>query len=137
MPDKDPIAEQRTNERKFGVVGIIFFLLLGTFMYWRGRPNAPYICAALSFFFIIVRFVIPALLPPVYKGWVAVAKVIGWININVLLSVAFFVAVTPVALIARLLGNDFMKKKYDPSAETYWQLREEKPIDPASYEKRY
>jgi hypothetical protein len=39
---------------------------------------------------------------------------------QVVMALLFFVVVTPVALICRILGHDPLRLKLDPSAATYW-----------------
>jgi hypothetical protein len=36
------------------------------------------------------------------------------------MALLFFVVVTPVAVICRLLGHDPLRRKLDPAAATYW-----------------
>ncbi len=73
----------------------------------------------------------------VYRGWMAVVGVIGWVNRQLLLSLVFLLFITPTALILRLTGRDFMKQKIDAGASTYWNTREQTSFDKSSYEKRF
>jgi hypothetical protein len=36
------------------------------------------------------------------------------------MGVVFLVVITPVGLLARLAGKDFLRLKFDPAAPTYW-----------------
>jgi len=47
----------------------------------------------------------------IHMIWMQLAKVLGYINSRILLSVIFFVFLTPIALLMRLLGKtQFVKK---------------------------
>ncbi|WP_020403363.1 SxtJ family membrane protein [Gracilimonas tropica] len=43
--------------------------------------------------------------------WYKVAEVLGWLNSRVLLSLVYYLIVTPVAFLFRLFGNDPMRLK--------------------------
>lgn len=134
---RDKAAEQKKQERKFGVIGIIFFAVLANIAYLRGHYTASHIICGLTVFFFVVRFVIPPLLHWVFVGWMAVVGVIGRINTYILLTVVFFVLFTPTGLLMRLFGNDPMKRRYDSLLPSYWIPVEEKPIDKKRYEQRF
>lgn len=134
---KDRTQEEKKQVRSFGLVGFVFFLLVGSFTLWRGHERAAYIFGGLSAFFIVFTLISPALMRYVYRGWMAVVGVIGWINRQLLLSLVFFLLVTPTALILRLLGRDFMNSKLDPGASTYWNTREKTTFEKDSYTKRF
>ena len=39
----------------------------------------------------------------------------------------FFLIITPIGLIMRIMGKDLLNKKYDKRKETYW-IKRNKPI---------
>lgn len=39
-------------------------------------------------------------------GWYKLAEGLGWVNSRVLLSIVYYVVVTPIAVLFRLFGND-------------------------------
>ena len=45
---------------------------------------------------------------------------IGYVVSFVLMAIFFYVVVTFVALVFRLIGRDVMKRKFEPDATTYW-----------------
>lgn len=47
----------------------------------------------------------------IHNLWMQLAKVLGYINSRILLSIIFFLILTPIALLMRLLGKtQFVKK---------------------------
>jgi hypothetical protein len=60
----------------------------------------------------------------------AVGRVLGWINSRIILSIFFYMILTPVGILFRLLGKDPMRRRYDPAAGSYRQAR---PARPASH----
>ena len=82
--------------------------------------------------------VFPKALKPVYIGWMSLALVLGLVVSTVLLTVFFFLVITPVGLVARLAGKDFLRLKLRPEDTTYWIRREQKvATSPADYEKQF
>ena len=65
------------------------------------------------------------------------AFVLGFIMAHVILTLFFFLIVTPIGLAARLFGKDFLNRKRDTHATTYWIPREARRKRPADYEQQY
>ena len=67
-------------------------------------PLLAYVAAAIGLFSLII--------PPVgyglVWGWYKIAEVLGFINARVILSLLYYIMVTPMALLFRLTGNDPM-----------------------------
>ena len=78
-----------------------------------------------------------ALLKTIYVKWMKVAHAIGQIVTTLILVIFFYGILTPVGLILRLMGKDFMDRKLQPEAKTYWHLREKKPFDKARATKQF
>ena len=126
--------------RKFSLtVGIAFVVLWAVFAYLfpylfgRGRdfPILWQIGAALA----VVGTLLPAVVKPLYYAWMTMALALGWVMTRVLLTIFFFVVLTPVALFFRLIGRDALHRKLDRSAETYWIEKTHPITDRSRYEK--
>ena len=59
----------------------------------------------------------------VYVGWMSLAMILGALVSTVLLIFLFYLTVTPIGLIARLAGKDFLNQKLRPTASSFWILR--------------
>ncbi len=129
--------DEKKKARQFGAIGFIIFGAVAAFSYMRGHHVAPYIFGGLSAFLFIVRFIATPLMLPVYTGWMAFGKAVGWVNTNVLLTLAYFFAFAPVGLFMRLIGKDPMTRRFDVKAVSYWQPRAQRDIDPKRYEQRF
>ena len=56
--------------------------------------------------------------------WFKVSDALGYIMSRFILTLIFFLILTPVALISRLLRNkDFMRKKIDGNLSSYFEIR--------------
>jgi hypothetical protein len=111
-------------------------MLLGLVLLLRHKANHPYLFwpgAAL----IAFGAVWPRALKYPYIAWMTMAFALGFVMSQVILTLFFFLLVTPVGLIARLFGKDFLNRKQDRQATTYWIPREAKAKTPASYERQF
>jgi len=67
---------------------------------------------------------------------VLVAFPIGLVVSTVLIAAIFYVVITPIGLVFRVIGRDVMGKRLDPSKATYWHERGA-PRPATSYFKLY
>ena len=122
--------------RKFGLTVGGVFILLGVLFLLRHRSSYLVFCGAgglLATFGIIW----PRALKYVYIAWMALAFTLGFVMSNVILTLFFFLFVTPIGLLARLFQKDFLARKWDKRAATYWIQcgREVKPAN--TYERQF
>lgn len=107
--------------RVFGFLLVAFAAVFGGMVLWRtgSMPAARGIWiagAALS----LLHFAVPALRWPLYTGWMALAFPIGWAVSHLLLTVVFYLLITPFGFVMRLFGYDPMRRKRNLEATTYW-----------------
>ena len=110
--------------RSFGfLVGGIFALIALWPLVWRGDGLRLWAIIATAIF-VVPAAVYPRSLRLIYRGWMALGAVLGWINTRIILSIVFYGLFTPMALIMRLRGKDPMRREWDADAESYRVLRE-------------
>lgn len=94
------------RDRDTGMAVALLFVLVAL---WRGE-TAWARWAALA---LVVTMVWPRLLRPLSVAWFGLARCLGFVVSNILLSVVFFVVLTPVGLVRRLLGRDpLMRRRF-------------------------
>lgn len=109
--------------RKFGRVMAGAFGVVALIIFWRsGWTQTPWVerfgIAAAAF--LALSIVWPKALTPIEWAWMKLAMVLNYVMTRVLLTLVFFLAVTPVGLIFKLLGKDLLDRRFDPKASTYW-----------------
>ena len=117
--------------RKFGLtvggvfcaLGLWFFIRHKAFYWYVLVPGAP---------LILLGAVFPRSLKWVYVAWMALAMVMGAIVSTILLTLLFFIIVTPIGLAAKLAGKDFLGRTLEARATSYWILR-----DPSKAKQRH
>jgi len=110
--------------RKFGLVVGGVFAALALLLALRHRFHFSFVAFTSAATLLLgLGLAAPARLDPIERVWMKFGSVMGWINTRVLLTTVFFVVLTPVSLILRLVGRDPLKRRFDRSAATYWEGR--------------
>ena len=109
--------------RSFGwVVGGVL-LIIAAVVWWRNDfavTTAAAILGGLGAALTVLGLTVPVILKPVYRVWMALAVVLGFIMTRVILTMVYYLIMTPTGLIMRLLGKDPLDRKIDPNAASYW-----------------
>ncbi len=136
IEDIKNIKSEKKDLRKFGYVVGGALALFGAFFLWRGKDFYVYffiVAAAL----LVLAVILPSILKPLQKVWMSLAIVIGWFVSRILLSVLFYVILTPLGLISRIVGKHFLELKPDSSMKSYWLKRDTSEVKLSDYEKQY
>ena len=122
--------------RKFGIIALIFFGILCTLGLWFKRPIPTYLFGFLSL--MGLGFILsPLWLSPLYFGWMKIAHFVGGIITTLILTLAYYLVITPSALIKRVFGGRPLPLKPDKGVSSYWVARTE-PVQPRErFLKRY
>jgi len=130
------IKSGRSELRKFGITLGVAFGLLSGFILWRGKiSSVPFF--TISALFIFLGLVLPDLLKPIQKVWMALSIILGWLMTRIILILSFYLMVTPIGLLARLFGKDFLNRKFERDGTTYWIPKKNTPFDKKNYENQF
>jgi hypothetical protein len=122
---KDEITNKQLRSFGFTVGGI--FALIGFWpLVFRGE-DPRWWAMVVAGCLLVPAVVFPKSLVWVYKGWMAVGHVMGWINTRIILGVVFYVIVTPIGIIRRWLGKDPMGRQLSPDLDSYRVIRKPRP----------
>ena len=123
--------------RRFGLMVGSVFLLLAAWFTWRGKFFYPYFLVA-GVALVVPGLLVPAALRHVYLVWMALAFALGLVVSTVLLTLFYYLVVTPIGLAARLFGKDFLSERWDRRAESYWiAVRRSEPRRKEEYEQQF
>jgi len=129
------IGESRREVRITWTGFAVIFTVIGSLLLYRGKWSYPYFLGAAAFFAFFAAFAPMALLP-LYRVWTRFAAALAWFNTRVLLGLVFYLIITPVGLIMKIIGSDPMKRKIDKDTESYWIKRKENK-DLSRYDNQY
>ena len=139
MNIREDIQQLETSERdlrKFGLLVGGVLAVLGLLFLIRHKAHYPYFLIP-GVVLVVSGAMFPRALRTIYIAWMSVAVVLGFVMAHVILTVFFFLVITPIGLLARLFGKDFLGLKLDRQAATYWIRREQKSKTPANYEQQF
>jgi hypothetical protein len=121
--------------RSFGITVGGIFGLIGLWPAIFRNEDPRWWVVGVAGCLLIPAFVIPKSLFWVHKGWMTVGHVMGWINTRIILGVVFYVVVTPMGMLRRLLGKDPMGRQLRADLDSYRVIR--KPRAPSHLTKQY
>jgi Saxitoxin biosynthesis operon protein SxtJ len=122
---------QLPSERKFGLTfTVVFSLLTVLLIVWDNTAWPVSLAVALAF--LGLTAFVPNWLRPLNRMWLRFGLALHAIVSPLILIVLFFVVITPVGVVARLAGKDFLRLKFDREATTYWIDRQPPGPSPQS-----
>ncbi len=109
------------NNKSFGILFFIVFLLIaiwpvidsGSIRIWS---------VAISLIFLILGILNSTILTPLKKGWIKLGEILGKVIAPIVMGFVYFIIITPIGLLMRLLGKDLLNIKYNKN-KSYWIKR--------------
>lgn len=116
--------------RKFGLTVGAVFAFLGWFaMHRQWSPVWHYLFFGLGSPLMLFGLVLPTALRAVYRVWMTLSFSLGWCMSRVLLTLLFFGAMVPVALLGRVLNLPFVRMRQKQTQDTYWVDHKARPAN--------
>ena len=112
------------TNRNFGIVFFIVFLIIALWPLLYEK-EIRYWSIVLSIIFFILGVLNAKILTPLNKVWFKFGVLLGSIISPVVLSLIFYLIITPISFILRIFGKDVLNLKYKKSS-SYWLKKETK-----------
>ena len=129
--DKSDEAVKKTG-LTLGVVLILIALLL----WYLGKSSFTYFSITGGLFVILAIVAIPVL-RPFHKLWMMLALLMGFVMSRVILTLLYYLVLTPIGLLAKIVGKKFMPIGFDKNATTYWEKRDLVVKQKIDYERQF
>ena len=130
------IKSGKRELKQFGITIAVVLAILSSWFLWQGRDSG-YILLIIAILFLALGLFLPNLLKPLQKMWMTLAVLLGWVMTRVILIVLFYLVVTPIGLLARICGKDFLNRKFDREAQSFWIERKSATPDKKKYENQF
>ena len=130
------IKSEKSDLRKFGIIVGIVLLIIAGFFFLKEKESFQLFLTIGTVLFV-TGIVIPFTLKPIYWVWMVFSTILGWFMTRVILSLLFYVVFTPIGLIARLFGKQFLGLKMDHSKQSYWNMKTVEASNTQNYEKQF
>lgn len=124
------------SPRVFGFVFAAVFVIVSLWPLWNGAPVRLW-GVGLAFTFATAGVLKPSLLQPLNRLWFRFGMLLHKVVNPLVMGLLFFVTVTPIALIFRLIGKDPLNRTPDPSCESYWIERDPDELSPDSMKNQF
>jgi len=107
-----------SSNRSFGIVFFIVFILIA-FYPLINQGEIRIWSVFISLLFLILGIINSKILTPLNKVWFKFGIFLGKIISPIIIGVIFFLVVTPIAFLMRMLKKDLLNLKYNKNS-TYW-----------------
>ena len=118
--------------KRFGLTLGIAFGFLGALLIWKHYPAGSTLLISTAFF-MGGAWVAPAILKPIHKIWMTLALTMGAVMTRVILTALFYLVITPLGVLTRIFGKDFLDRKFRENKKSYWHERNVK----SDYERQF
>lgn len=110
---------KRSSDKSLGIVFTIVFAFVGIAPLMHAKPMRIWALLT-SGVFLLLALLCPKILAPLNKLWFKLGLFLHAIIQPLILGLLFFLVVTPLALLAKIVGKDFLRLRFDKTAKTYW-----------------
>jgi hypothetical protein len=89
---------------------------------YRGRPTVVVIFGASGAALVFAGLLVPRAARAFHTAWMRLAVLLGHVNSRVLLTLVYYLLVTPYGFVTRLVGRDPLRRR-GAKSESYWVER--------------
>ena len=119
-----PTANRDDTEamRSFAISMSIFLPIVFTLLLpWLFNNSMPYWPLVASSILMLLYFAYPRGIYYPYFAWMILASILGWFNTRLILALVFYLVITPIGIVMKLLGKLQYKKQMKENS-TWVQL---------------
>ena len=111
------------TNRSFGLVFFVVFLIIGLWPL-KGSGSINFWLISISLIFLFLGLINSKFLSPLNKLWFKFGIILGAIIAPIVMCIIYFLVVTPIGLIMKIMGKDLLNLKYHKKKKTYWIKRD-------------
>ena len=115
----------KNSNRSFGLLFFIVFLGIGLWPLKNGQEINIYLIM-ISLFFLTLGLINSKILSPLNMAWIKFGEILGIVIAPIIMALVYFIVLTPISLIVRMLGKDLLGLKFFEKQDTYWIERKKK-----------
>jgi len=122
------MSQPQTNKqlRSFGLIVGTGFAVIALWPLIRGRSLRVW-PLVISLLLYGTALIVPRALRSFYRAWMFLGETLGWVNSRIILCIVFFLILVPISFVRRMMGEDPMRRKFEPDSATYKILRTKRP----------
>jgi hypothetical protein len=112
-------AIKRSQLRSFGLIVATGFSIIGVFPVLIHGTDFRSWSLVIAGLLAFLALVVPRILTGLYRLWMVLGGILGWVNTRIILAIGFYGLFMPVGLVMRALGKDPMRRNFEVHAKTY------------------
>ena len=107
-----------SSNRSFGIVFFVVFLIIALYPIINNQEPRLW-SLIISLIFLFLGLLNSKFLTPLNKFWFKFGLFLGKVFSPVIMGIIFFLVVTPIGFIMRIVGKDLLNLKYNKD-KSYW-----------------
>lgn len=115
-------AVTNAQARKSALLVAAVLLGIAAWNLYRGRTTVVLIFGALGAALVVAGLFVPPAARAFHTTWMRFAAALGHVNSRVLLTLVYYLVVTPYGVVTRLVGRDPLRRR-GAKGESYWVER--------------
>ena len=98
--------------------------LFTLFLPWIFNKGINWWPLVISSILMTLYFAYPKGISPIYRGWMVIASVLGWVNTRLILALVFYVIIFPIGILLRIFGKLQYQSSENLNQKSFWKSRE-------------
>lgn len=135
------MAKQKRPEsaeaRRFAVILSGLLTLLAALSWWRHHPTRATVLVSVAAGALFLAFLLRPVWVRFFRLWMKFALVLSWVMTRVLLTIIYYVLVTPYGLLSRVFRKDPLDLDWKNRRPSYWVDKVENEAGLREYERQF
>ena len=115
------INKKKESNRGFGILFFIVFIIISIWPLFKAGDLRIW-SLLIAFIFLILGLLDSKFLNPLRRIWIKFGELLGKIISPIVLSIIFFLLVTPIGILMKILRKDLLNLRFTKD-KTYWTKR--------------
>ena len=116
----EKVEVETSSDRSFGLVIFAALSIYGLIPLLSASRSVRVWALVAALPFLVLALVAPKLLAPLNRVWMKLGLLMGKIVNPIVMALLFFLTITPIALLMRLMGKDELRRRIDKRSPSYW-----------------
>ena len=116
----DAVTDAQARKTAFVVAAVL--LAVAAWNLYRGRAAVVAVAGGAGLLLLLTGLLLPALSRRFHVLWMRLAVALGYVNSRVLLTLMYYLVMTPYGVVSRLVGRDPLNRR-GAKRDTYWVER--------------
>ena len=113
------------SNKSFGILFFIVFILIGIWPLFNAEVLRVW-PIPIALIFLVLGITNSKILTPINLIWIKFGELLGKIIAPIVMALIYFIILTPISLLLRLIKKDILKIKILKKTDSYWIKREKK-----------